>query len=282
MVSTDSLEFEMAAESETRDKWRKQYGPWAIVTGASEGIGRAIAADLAQRGLNLVLVARREDRLQSLASEFERAHQVQCRIVAIDLGKREAVSVLLQETELLDVGLVAACAGYGTSGRFLDIPIANELDMLDVNCRAVLEMTYALGRRLAYRGKGGIILISSIVAFQGVQNAANYAATKAYIQTLAEGITDELATQGVEVLVATPGPVESGFAGRARMMMGKAADPALVARETLNALGKSRSVRPGLLAKILIGSLSTLPRFGRRIVMGQIMKGFTRHHERQS
>jgi short-subunit dehydrogenase len=115
------------------------------------------------------------------------------------------------------------------------------------------------------------------VAFQGVPRAANYAATKAYIQSLAEALGVELAPSGIDVVASAPGPVDSGFASRARMIMGSAATPRVVAEGTLNALGRSRVVRPGWLSKLLELSLATLPRVGRVRMMGVVMAGMTKH-----
>ena len=123
------------------------------------------------------------------------------------------------------------------------------------------------------RGKGGIILMSSIVAFQGVPNSANYAATKAYVQTLAEGLSRELGPSGVSVLSSAPGPVHTGFASRAGMQMGGATTAQTVARATLNALGQSTTTRPGLRSKLLGYGLGTLPRGIRSRILGTIMKG---------
>jgi uncharacterized protein len=253
-----------------------RYGPWAVVTGASDGIGHAVAREAASGGLNIVLVARRQDRLQSLADELHRAFGVATRVMALDLGEHGTPSRLLAETADLDIGLLAACAGYGTSGAFLDIPVADEIDMLDVNCRAVVELTHGYGRRFAAQGRGGIVLMSSIVGLQGVPRSANYAATKGYIQSLAEGIRPDLAAAGVDVLCVQPGPVASGFAARAGMDLGKAADPSVVARDIMAALGRRFTVRPGLQSKLLIGSLSTLPRSLRVMAMTAIMKGMTK------
>ncbi len=257
--------------------WSKRYGLWGFVTGASDGIGRAIARELAARGLNVILVARRSDRLEGLAQELRTAFGVEAVVHACDLGDPQAVADLLAETESADVGLLAACAGFGTSGRFLDTDVRDELAMVDVNCRAVLAMTKPFAARMAQRGRGGIILMSSVVAFQGVANAANYAATKAYIQTLAEGLRTELAAKGVDVLACAPGPVASGFAARADLKMGQAATPETVARGALAALGRKAVVRPGLLSKVLIGSLAMLPRRSRSFIMRNVMHGMTKH-----
>jgi short-subunit dehydrogenase len=250
---------------------RERYGPWAVVTGASSGIGRELAVQLAQAGLNLVLVARREAVLVQLAKDLGARYVTNVRVIAADLGKQEGVDKVEAETQGLDVGLLAAAAGFGTSGKFLDASVEEELNMLSVNCRTLMLQSLHFGRRFAERGRGGIILMSSIVGLQGTPNAAHYAATKAYVHALAEALHVELAPQGVDVLASTPGPTHSGFAERANMKMGAALDPAKVARETLSALGRRAVVLPGLLSKVLTYSLAPLPRWARVRIMGRVM-----------
>lgn len=257
--------------------WQERYGPWAIVTGASDGIGQEFARQLAAAGLNLVLIARRRHLMEALADELHTRHGIETRIIATDLARPDGVTAVLDATQTLDIGLLIAAAGFGTTGAFIDLPLTRELDMLDVNCRAVTALSHHYARRFVERRRGGIVLISSIVAFQGVPLSAQYAATKAYIQSLAEGLRAELRPLGVDVIAATPGPVSSGFAAQADMVMGAALQPRVVAEETLRALGRRTSVRPGLLSKLLIGSLGLLPRDWRVRAMGQIMRGMTRH-----
>lgn len=254
----------------------RKYGPWALVTGASDGIGRAMAFELARSGLSLVLVARRQAVLESFAKELEQGSGVLVRVIAADLSLAHEVERVCMETRDLDVGLLVAAAGYGLGGKFQQTPLADDLDMLDVNCRAVLWLTKIFAERFAKRGAGGIILMSSIVAFQGVALASNYAATKAYIQSLAEGLRTELSPLGIDVLSCAPGPVRSGFAARAGMQLGQTVDPSTVAQEALRALGRQTTVSPGLLSKVLVGSLSLLPRQGRIAIMSRIMMGMTR------
>jgi hypothetical protein len=254
-----------------------QYGEWAVVTGASDGIGRAFARELASRGVHVVLVARREARLRELAEQLEAAHGVRAMVLPADLGEREGVDALLEGTRGLDVGVYVASAGFGTSGAFLSSPVDAELNMIDVNCRAVAETTHHFGRAFVARGRGAIVLLSSLVGFQGVENAANYAATKAYIQSLAEGLGQELAGTGVDVLAVAPGPIGSGFAARANMSMSNPPGPEVVPPPALAALGRWRTVRPGFLSKLLEYSLKLLPRWGRVRVMGLVMGGMTAH-----
>ncbi|MEM9556040.1 MAG: SDR family oxidoreductase [Acidobacteriota bacterium] len=257
--------------------WRSRYGPWAVVTGASDGIGRECARDLAARGLDLVLVARRRERLEALASELADEHGVGARVVVADLADTAGIERVVEETAALDVGLLVASAGFGTSGPLVDGDLGSELAMVDVNCRAVVALCHAFGRRFVERGRGGLVLLSSIVAFQGVPRAANYAATKSYIQTLAEGLRVEMAPHGVAVVASAPGPTRSGFADRADMRMSRTVDAATVARQTLDALGRRTTVRPGWLSKLLGYALATLPRWGRVRVMTAVMGDMTSH-----
>lgn len=265
--------------SASSDHFAATYGPWALVTGASEGIGAAFAAELAARGLNLVLVARRRDRLETLAARLRADHRVEVQVKAADLGTDAGVADVLAEVPKSDIGLYVGAAGFGTAGRFVENSIDQELTMIDVNCRALCALAHPLARKMKVRGKGRIVLMSSIVAFQGVANSANYAATKAYVQALAEGLAAELKPFGVQVLASAPGPVETGFAARADMKMGNAASPEVVARATLAALGRRVTVRPGGLAKLLGHGLGLLPRGMRSRILGQIMAGMTRHRD---
>lgn len=263
--------------SETR--LARCYGAWAVVTGASDGIGRAFARTLAEAGLNLVLVARRAEALESLRQEIQTDWNVEAVVLAADLARPEALDALAARTSDLDVGLLVAAAGFGTSGRFIDAELAEELEMIDVNCRAVAALAHHFGGRLARRGRGGIVLLSSLVAFQGAPRAANYAATKAYVQSLAEGLRLELAPAGVDVIASAPGPIHSGFAARANMHLGQAQTPEVVAKGTLAALGRRGTTRPGWLSKLLGWSLASLPRWARVRIMTLVMGGMTRHQE---
>jgi short-subunit dehydrogenase len=260
-----------------REYFYKRYGPWAVITGASSGIGRAMAFELAAKGLKLVIVARRRAELEQIAKEATSRYGVETRVLDADLAKGMHSTQIELETKDLDVGLLVAAAGFGRAGDFVEAELADELSMLDVNCRAVMQLSLHFGKRLALRGRGGLILFGSLVGYQGTPRAAHYAATKAYVQTLAEGLHVELAPKGVDVLSSAPGPVNSGFGLRADMKMGVAEKPEKVARATLNALGKKMTVTPGALSQILTWSLMTAPRGIRVRIMGLIMGNMTRH-----
>jgi short-subunit dehydrogenase len=258
-----------------------RYGQWAIVTGASDGIGREFARELAREGMSLVLVARRGNVLEELAVELRGRHSVQCQVIELDLSDPETATQLDHSTAALDVGLVVAAAGFGTSGPLAEASLEAEINMVSVNCSSVLAMAWCFGRRFSARGRGGIVLMSSMLGFHGVPFAANYAATKAYVQSLAEGLRSELRPQGVDVIASAPGPIHSGFSVRANMIMSMSQGPEVVARGTLRALGRQTTVRPGWLSKSLGWTLAMNPRWLRIQIIARIMKGMTSHQKRK-
>ncbi|TYQ25993.1 SDR family NAD(P)-dependent oxidoreductase [Pseudanabaena sp. UWO311] len=257
----------------------KRYGSWAIVTGASSGIGREMALRLAESGLNLVLVARSQNVLEQMAVDWRDRYAIEVKVLAVDLAIDSGTKIIVEVTQDLDIGLLVAAAGFGTAGAFLALPIETEMEMLNVNCRSLLELTWHFGRRFAKRGNGGIVLMSSIVGFQGAPFAAHYAATKAYVQTLAEALYVELAPMGIDVIASAPGPTNSGFASRAGMKLGMALNPVDVAQATLKALGKKPTILPGFISKLLTYSLAFLPRWARVQIMGGVMRDMTKHQK---
>jgi uncharacterized protein len=256
-----------------KNRLTKKYGPWAIITGASSGIGLALAERLAEAGLNLVLNGRNEQRLKETSQLLNSKFRIEIKIVAADVSTSEGIEQLVQACSPLEIGLFVASAGYGTSGPFIHSSVHTEIDMLRVNCEAVLILTHHFAQQFAKRKRGGILLLSSIVAFQGVPFAAHYAATKAYIQSLTEGLAEELAPFGVDVLAAAPGPVESGFGSRANMKIANALTPSQISLPILKALGRKTTVFPGSLTKILVYSLRTVPRWGKVKIMKKVMAG---------
>jgi short-subunit dehydrogenase len=260
-------------------KFVTRYGAWAIVTGASSGIGKALAAELAACGFQLIINARNRENLLTYASELEAAYRVTVLPVAADLATSEGTDTLIRASRNKNIGLLVAAAGYGTSGDFAESSIHTEINMLRTNCESVMLLTHHFGRYFMQQKRGGIILFSSIVAFQGVPHAASYAATKAYIQTLVEGVASEFKKHGVHILAAAPGPVASGFGKRANMNMRIALRPEEIAVPVLRALGRKTTVYPGLLSKLLFGALLTAPRRLKVKIMGAVMNGMTKHQQ---
>lgn len=255
-----------------------KYGPWAVVAGASEGLGAAFAAALAARGLNLLLLARRGEALAEVAASLR--GPVEVRTAAIDLGRADLAEQLTALCAEFDVGLCVYNAAYSQVGSFLEQSLADKQRILDVNCRGPMIAAHVFGERLVRRGRGGILLMSSLTAFWGSPFVAGYGASKAFNLSLGEALWYELGPQGVDVLVccagatATPGFLRSSGPGGPRSMA-----PADVAEEALNALGGGPSMVPGRFnrfAALLLNRLA--PR--RRAV--QVMGGQTARLIRES
>ena len=250
-----------------------RYGPWALVTGASNGIGKALATRIAGEGINVVLVARSVDTLHTLAAELTASFGVETMVLPADLAVPGAAGDVACLTDRIDIGLVILAAGFGNTGTFLETQLAEELQLVAVNITTVTQLTHAFAGRLAARGKGGIAPFGPIVRWQGGPGQAHYAASRAYVQSLAEGLHDELAPCGVDVLAVAPGPVDSGFGVRAGLRMTSATTTDVVAVATLDALGRRRTVIPGARGKVLTAALTPLPRRIRSVILGRVIAG---------
>ncbi len=267
----------MQLSANEKNRLKSKYGEWAIVTGASSGIGLELSKQLADAGFNLIINSRHLEKLKAVETDLKSKHPVEIRIVDADVSETAGMDKIIQAAQGLNVGILITSAGYGTSGLFTDTSIHSEINMLRVNCEAVLSLTHYFSQKFKQQKRGGIIFLSSLVAFQGVPYSANYAATKAYIQSFAEALAIELKPFGIDILAAAPGPVDSGFGQRANMKMGKALKPSDLGVPILKALGRQTNVIPGLLSKILVYSLRTVPRWAKIRIMQKVMGGFTQH-----
>ena len=267
----------MAFSKSFKTRFVAKYGPWALVTGASSGIGEALCKQLASVGMNVVLSGRNKEKLLALSDTLEERHGIITEVVVADIASTPEVYKIVETVKHIPIGLFVASAGFGTSGHFKDAHLEQEMELLKVNALALMMLTHYFARAFAEQKRGGIILMSSIVGFQGVPNAAHYGATKAYVQSLGEGLYHELKPYGVDVLAAAPGPVNSGFAKVANMRMGNTLRPSHVSMPILKALGKKSTVFPGGLTKILMLGLRTVPRWGKIQIMKEVMGGMTKH-----
>ena len=188
---------------------RRRFGPWAVVTGASSGIGREFARQLAANGINVVLVARRESLLRDVGRELTARHEVEHRVVAVDLTEPDAIERVARATDDLDVGLVVSNAGTAMAGKFLTHDLDGLRTVARLNVIANLDVAHHFGHRLVRRGRGGLILVSAASSGHGVPNMANAAATKAYVTALGQALHAELARTGVSVSVLLPGPTDT-------------------------------------------------------------------------
>jgi hypothetical protein len=228
-----------------------RYGPVALVAGASYGIGAAFARELAGAGLHLVLVARRAHHLEMLADELRAAHGVDVRTVPCDLGEPGAADAIASACRGLEIGLLVYNAAASSVGRFLDTPLDAHLRAVHVNARGPVLLAHTFGGPMAERGRGGIVLMSSLTAFQGTPLVASYGATKAFNLVLAEGLWGELREHGVDVLACCAGATLTPGYDRVTPLRAAARfapspqDPGEVAREALAALGRRPLVVTG-------------------------------------
>ena len=232
------------------------FGPWAVVTGASSGIGRAFAEHLAEAGVNLVLVARSTERLQFLGAALQRDHGVAYRVLTVDLSTDGGARAVLDATEDLDVGLLVSNAGGGHPGRFLEQALDDLHRRLTLNATAHLDLAYGFGHRLVARGRGGIVLVSALGAIHGLPNMAHESASKAYVLNLGEALHYELAPAGIEVMVMLPGNVDTPIIerfGLERSDLPIRPQPASAAvRETVSAFLRGRPMHiPGRLMRVM-------------------------------
>jgi uncharacterized protein len=232
---------------ERAGRFADRYGRWALIAGASEGIGAAFARALAVRGLDLVLVARRPGPLAALAADLP-ARVV---TVAADLATPEGLAAVFAATEGREVGLVVANAAHAPVGLFLNTASADLERALAVNCRAPLWLARHHLPGMVARGRGGLILMSSLTGLQGSPGVATYAATKAFGAVLAEGLWAEVRGSGVDVVASVAGAVATpGLAKAIRRPAPGTVSPDVVVEATLRALGRRPRVVPGALMRV--------------------------------
>ena len=236
-----------------------RYGPWAFVAGASDGIGEAFAREIAARGVNVVLLARREDVLERVAASIREECEVDTRIVVADLTASDFETRVAQRTADLEIGLLIYNAGavHGAK-KFLERPVADAHKLIALNCTGPVALAHRFGQGMCERGRGGIILLSSVAALSGSSYIAGYSATKAFDLILAESLWHELAPQGVQALGAivgatrTPSMLESNssFEAYANIM-----EPAEVAKGALENLGRGPVWVAGKVNRETVGQL---------------------------
>ncbi len=232
-----------------------KFGPWAVVTGASSGIGKEFARQLAAHGINLVLASRRGSELEVVGRDLSQTFGVRHRVVVVDFAKGDALSVVEAATRDLDVGLLVSNAGDARPGEFLAASRDEMHATINVNVLASIDLAHHFGRRLAARKRGGLLLVGALGASEGVPFMANSAATKAFLHSLGEALHIELAKQGVNVTVLMPGPTNTpgldklGIENPPMKPMGVEQ----CVSEALDALNSNRSsIVPGRLIRMIL------------------------------
>lgn len=188
---------------------KDRFGPWAVVTGSSSGIGRALARQLAANGLNVVLVARRGQLLEELGQQLAREYRVEYRAVAVDLTSEGFLAPIRAATDDLDIGLVISDAGAPLPGEFIDTQLEALLRQVRLDVTAPLQLTHHFARRLAERGRGGMLLVSAMGAGRGLPLVAVSAAGKSFVLSLGEGLHAEFAKRGLNASVLIVGPTDT-------------------------------------------------------------------------
>ena len=255
----------------------EKYGPWAVIAGGSEGIGACIAQQLARSGINLVLIARKVEPLKILAASIRGQTAVQVRIVALDLTDTAMLGRIREATDDVEVGLLVYNAGAShRTGPFCDWPLADVLKVMRLNTEGPAVLAHHFGKKMAARGKGGIILMGSLAGNAGSPSVIPYAGAKAFSQIFAEGLWWEMKQQGVDVLhvvvgsTRTPAMARLGIAYRKN----QADDPEDVARFTLENLANGPvAVVPSMSDRFQ--QLATTDRRGATEMNGALVMGNT-------
>jgi short-subunit dehydrogenase len=225
----------------------ERYGPWGIVVGASAGLGKAFARSLARRGVHVALVARRGERLEALAVELRREFGVNVQTTVLDVGSAEAKDALAALASSLDVGVAVYNAAFAPLGEFVERPLDDWLRVVDVNVRGPLCLARACAPSMVARGRGAVVLMSSLAGEQGTPRLATYAASKAFNTVLAEGLWHELRPHGVDVVASCAGAIRTpGYVKTRGAEAPGTLDPEEVSEQTLLSLGGGPRVVPGL------------------------------------
>lgn len=254
---------------------------WVLITGASSGFGEEFARQYATQGHPLVLVARRLDRLRDLAETLARQYRVDVIVEQVDLSDLAAVSQLHQRLRERDVvvDILINNAGHGLQGPFLDAKLEAALAMVRLDVASLTAVTHVFGQDMRTRRRGRILLVASLLAYQGVPDFAVYAAAKAYVLRLGEALHHELKRDGVTVTVLCPGMSDTGFAKEAQMKITFALRllmmrPAAVVRSGIHSLHAGRmSVVPGLSNKAMVLFTWATPRWFHQGFLSRAMNG---------
>ncbi len=244
-------------------EFKERYGPVALITGASSGIGLGFAEELAERGFDLILAARRIGRLEEIAQRLEQRHGTRSQVCGIDLAQLSAPAALHQLTQGRDIGLVISNAGFSVRGTHESLDGRELSEMLTVNCHAPLHLARLFLPGLRQRQRGGFVMVSSIEALIGCPQSAAYAAMKAMVLHLAEGLYAEAAGSGVDILACCPGATDTEAGARAGIDMAalhNVQQPREVAASTLAHLADGPAHFPNAAYKVQFDQLLALPR----------------------
>jgi len=236
---------------------KEKYGPWALITGSSSGMGEEFARQLAAQGFNIVLVARRQHLIEKIAEDLESKYNIKARTIAADLSKTETINIITGATDDIEIGLLINNAAMFSVGTLVKVDIIYEKELLETNTAAPLQLTHYFGNKMVQQGRGGIIFVASSGGYCSLPYMANYMASKAYLISLGEALHYELKRKGVDVLVFSSGGVKTkpegapGLKGFDDSKLPEGLEVTPVVSTVLKALGKKPTVVPGLLNKTM-------------------------------
>jgi short-subunit dehydrogenase len=261
--------------------FRDEFGPVAVVTGASSGIGKAFAEVLASMGLDVVLVARRQQRLENLAARLREQYGVQVTPCQVDLARNGAPAQILEATARLDVGLLVSNAGFGIKAEHAASDPQAMTDMLVVNCHVPMLLSHGFIPRFRRRGNGGIIFTSSVEGLIGCPYSAAYSASKAMVVSLGEALWGELTPEGIKVLTLCPGPTDTEAAALQGMdpkTMQGMMSPDEVARLTLENIANGPTFVSHPRYKAMFEQMAAMPRRDVLTASAKAMKALISPH----
>lgn len=244
-----------------KNSFKKNYGNWALITGATSGIGAELTSQIASRGLNIVLVARKEKELAEHAAQLEKRYGIATKTISADLSTNEGVQKVKRVAE--EIGLLILAAGIEVNGAFEKTPLEAELRLIQLNVTATLELTHHFSKGMVERKKGGILLVASLSGQMPNPYFSNYAGTKAYVLNLGASLYAELKPKGIDVSILSPGLTNTPMVADNGMDWSKtpmkAMDPSIVAEYGLNGLGKRLVSVPGSSNKMMAWMAKHLP-----------------------
>ena len=255
--------------------WKRRYGDWALVTGASSGLGADFVRQLAQKKMNIILVARRVDKMNAIAEEVENECSVKTQVIGQDLIKSDAVDNIRNKVGDKEIGVLINNAGYGVLGKFHKNDYDYQVEMVKLNCVVPVAITHAFIDPMVKRGRGAVIFLASTAAYQGVPFFSVYAATKCFNLFLAEGLWGEYRKQGIDIMGLSPGFTATEFQSHAHIKRTKGPTPARsedVVELAIRKLGKKPSIVHGTMNKIGAFSSRLIPRGTSAKIGGAIMK----------
>lgn len=233
--------------------FKKKYGDWALITGATSGIGAELTSQIAAKGLNVVMVARKEKELEEQSASLKERYNIQTKTISADLSTAEGLEKVKQVEK--EIGLLVLAAGLEVNGAFEKTPIEKELQTIQLNVVATMDLTHHFSKQMVAKGKGGILMIASLSGHMPNPYFANYAGTKAYVLNFGASLYGELNLKGVDVSILSPGLTSTPMIANNGMDWSKTPmtpmDPSVVAEAGLNGLGKRLLTVPGGKNKIM-------------------------------